>query len=89
MLTIVKNVGGKWTTIDTVQTERGARTLTLDPKTLRIYLLAAEYGLRRPNQARSRDVRRSCQTAFKSWWSVNSARAPNSPCAKETRSAIA
>ena len=43
-LTIVKNVGGKWSTVDTVQTERGARTMTLDPKTHRIYLLAAEYG---------------------------------------------
>lgn len=43
-LTIVKNVGGKWTAVDTVQTERGARTMTLDPKTHRVYLLAAEYG---------------------------------------------
>jgi len=43
-LTIVKNSGGKWGAVDTVQTERGARTMTLDPKTHRIYLLAAEYG---------------------------------------------
>jgi hypothetical protein len=43
-LTIVRNVGGKWSTVDTLQTERGARTMTLDPKTHRIYLLAAEYG---------------------------------------------
>jgi DNA-binding beta-propeller fold protein YncE len=43
-LTIVKNVGGKWNTVDTIQTERGARTMTLDRKTHRIYLLAAEYG---------------------------------------------
>ena len=43
-LTIVKNVGEKWSTVDTVETERGARTMTLDPKTHRIYLLAAEYG---------------------------------------------
>lgn len=43
-LTLVKNTGGKWNAVDTVQTERGARTLTVDPKTHRIYLLAAEYG---------------------------------------------
>jgi DNA-binding beta-propeller fold protein YncE len=43
-LTIVKNSGGKWDVADTVQTERGARTMTLDPKTHRVYLLAAEYG---------------------------------------------
>jgi hypothetical protein len=42
--TIVKNVGGKWNTVDTVQTERGARTMALDPKTHRIYLLGADYG---------------------------------------------
>ena len=40
----MKNIGGKWSTVDTVQTERGARTMTLDPRTHRIYLLAAEYG---------------------------------------------
>lgn len=43
-LTIVKDVGGKWQAVDTVQTERGARTMTIDPRTHRIYLLAAEYG---------------------------------------------
>ncbi|MBZ5576346.1 MAG: YncE family protein [Acidobacteriia bacterium] len=43
-LTIVKNTGGKWDTVDTVQTERGARTMTVDPRTHRVYLLAAEYG---------------------------------------------
>lgn len=43
-LTIVKEVGGKWQAVDTVQTERGARTMTIDPRTHRIYLLAAEYG---------------------------------------------
>jgi DNA-binding beta-propeller fold protein YncE len=44
-LTIVKDVGGgKWQAVDTVQTERGARTMTVDPRTHRIYLLAAEYG---------------------------------------------
>jgi len=43
-LAIVKNVGGKWQTVDTVTTERGARTMTVDPKTHKVYLLAAEYG---------------------------------------------
>jgi DNA-binding beta-propeller fold protein YncE len=43
-LTIVKNSGGKWDTVDTVTTERGARTMTVDPRTHRLYLLAAEYG---------------------------------------------
>ncbi len=43
-LTIVKNSGGKWAAVDTVPTERGARTLTVDPRTHRLYLLAAEYG---------------------------------------------
>ena len=37
-------MGGKWQAVDTVQTERGARTMTIDPRTRRIYLLAAEYG---------------------------------------------
>ena len=43
-LTIVKRVNGKWEAVDTVETARGARTMTVDPKTHRVYLLAAEYG---------------------------------------------
>jgi len=43
-LTIVKLVNGKYETTDTVTTERGARTMTVDPKLHRVYLLAAEYG---------------------------------------------
>jgi YVTN family beta-propeller protein len=43
-LSIVKMVNGKYDTVDTVQTERGARTMALDPKTHRVYLLAAEFG---------------------------------------------
>jgi DNA-binding beta-propeller fold protein YncE len=43
-LTIVKNSGGKWDTVDTVQTEPRARTMAVDPRTHRVYLLAAEYG---------------------------------------------
>ncbi len=43
-LSIVKDVGGKWETVDTVTTERGARTMAVDLKNHKIYLLAAEYG---------------------------------------------
>ena len=42
-LTIVKKVNGKWEAVDTVQTERGARTMAVDDKSHKIYLLAAEY----------------------------------------------
>jgi DNA-binding beta-propeller fold protein YncE len=43
-LAIVKPVNGKYETVDTVTTSRGARTMTVDPKTHKVYLLAAEYG---------------------------------------------
>jgi DNA-binding beta-propeller fold protein YncE len=43
-LSIVKLAGGKYDTVDTVTTERGARTMAVDEKTHRVYLLAAEYG---------------------------------------------
>src|SRR5262249_39927951 len=43
-LTIVKAVNGKYEAVDTVQTERGARTMTVDEKLHHVYLLAAEYG---------------------------------------------
>jgi DNA-binding beta-propeller fold protein YncE len=43
-LSIVKQVNGKYETVDTVQTARGARTMTVDPKNHKVYLLAAEYG---------------------------------------------
>jgi hypothetical protein len=43
-LSIVKPVNGKYETVDTVTTERGARTMTVDLKNHKIYLLAAEYG---------------------------------------------
>jgi YVTN family beta-propeller protein len=42
-LSIVGLVNGKYDTVDTVATERGARTMTVDAKTHRVYLLAAEY----------------------------------------------
>jgi DNA-binding beta-propeller fold protein YncE len=43
-LTIVKLVNGRYEPVETVQTERGARTMTVDDKTHKVYLLAAEYG---------------------------------------------
>lgn len=43
-LSIIKDVNGKYETVDNVPTERGARTMTVDTKNHRVYLLAAEYG---------------------------------------------
>ena len=43
-MTVVKLVNGKYEAVDTVTTERGARTMTVDPTTHRIYMLAAEFG---------------------------------------------
>jgi YVTN family beta-propeller protein len=42
-LSIVKQVNGKWETVDTVATEQRARTMTVDPKLHRVYLLGADY----------------------------------------------
>lgn len=43
-MTIVKLVNGRYQAVDTVTTERGARTMTVDQTTHRLYMLAAEYG---------------------------------------------
>jgi len=43
-LSIIKQVNGKYETVDTVKTELRARTMTVDPKLHRVYLLAAEFG---------------------------------------------
>jgi YVTN family beta-propeller protein len=43
-LSIVKQVNGKYENVDNVPTERGARTMAVDEKNHRVYLLAAEYG---------------------------------------------
>lgn len=43
-LSIIKDVNGTYQTVDTVPTEKGARTMTVDSKNHRVYLLAAEYG---------------------------------------------
>src|SRR3954469_22782878 len=41
--TIAKEEGDKLTTVQTLKTERSARTIALDPKTHRIYLLSAQF----------------------------------------------
>ena len=43
-LSIIKQVNGKYDTVDTVTTERTARTMAVDTKTHNIFLLAAEAG---------------------------------------------
>jgi DNA-binding beta-propeller fold protein YncE len=43
-LSIVKQVNGKWETVDTVTTEVTARTMAVDTQTHKIFLLAAEAG---------------------------------------------
>ena len=43
-LTLVKEVAGKYEAVESVATERGARTMAVDWKTHRVYLPAAEYG---------------------------------------------
>jgi DNA-binding beta-propeller fold protein YncE len=42
-VTIVKQVNGKWDAVDTVKTEPRARTMTLDEKTHKLFLLTADY----------------------------------------------
>jgi hypothetical protein len=34
----------KFTVVETIPTQRGARTMTLDPKTHRIFLITAQFG---------------------------------------------
>ena len=53
-LTVVKEVErGRFGVVATIPTQRGARTMTLDPKTHRIYLSAATMALRlRPRRTR-------------------------------------
>jgi YVTN family beta-propeller protein len=41
-LTIVQETGGKWEVLDNVATQRGARTMTVDPKTHNLYLSVAD-----------------------------------------------
>ena len=43
-LTVVKAAGGKYSVAGQVPTQRGARTVTVDPKSHRVFLPTAEYG---------------------------------------------
>ena len=43
-LTVVQAASGQYEVIGNVQTQRGARTMTVDAKTHRIYLPAAQFG---------------------------------------------
>jgi DNA-binding beta-propeller fold protein YncE len=43
-LSIIKLVNGKYENVDNVPTTRGARTMAVDEKTHKVFLLAAEYG---------------------------------------------
>ena len=43
-MTIVKLVNGKYEVADNVPTERGARTMTYDPSSDRLYVVTAEFG---------------------------------------------
>ena len=43
-MSVVKPVNGKYETVETLTTERGARTMTVDPVNHREYMLAAEMG---------------------------------------------
>src|SRR6185436_9739619 len=50
-VTVAKADAGKWTAIQTVQTARGARTMTVDPKTHNFYVAAVEYPAPAPGAA--------------------------------------
>lgn len=52
-LTIVAQSGGKWDVLENIATERGARTITLDEKTHKIYLPTAKQGPASPTGGRS------------------------------------
>jgi DNA-binding beta-propeller fold protein YncE len=43
-LTVVSESGGKWAVVENATTRRGARTMTIDPKTHDIYLPTAQFG---------------------------------------------
>jgi DNA-binding beta-propeller fold protein YncE len=43
-VTVVKETGGKWQVKQTIATERGARTMTIDTKTHQLYLPTAKFG---------------------------------------------
>jgi len=51
-LTVIKAGGGKYSVADNVPTQRGARTLTVDPHSHKVYLPTAEFGPPAEGQSR-------------------------------------
>jgi hypothetical protein len=49
-ITVAGETGGKYAVIETVQTQRGARTIGADPKTHKLYLPDAELGPQPPDK---------------------------------------
>jgi DNA-binding beta-propeller fold protein YncE len=43
-LSVLQQVGGKWQAVETLPTQRGARTMAIEEKTHNIYLPAAQFG---------------------------------------------
>ena len=71
-LTIVQQTGGKWDVLENIATERGARTIALDPVTHRLYAAAADSKpVRRGRTARRRHARRWCRDRSR-WWCTSS-----------------
>ena len=55
-VTIAKADGDKLTVVQTLKTEKGARTMTLDPATHKIYLASAKFEEPAPGQRRGKMV---------------------------------
>ncbi len=71
-LTIVKAGERQVRAVDTVTTERGARTMARGPQDCtRVYLLAAEYGPTPPAKDGKKGRRRCCRTVSTYWWLGN------------------
>jgi DNA-binding beta-propeller fold protein YncE len=58
-LSVVQEVNGKYTVVETVPTARGSRTMTVDTKLHRVYLPAVEYGAATAAQSGGRSGRAS------------------------------
>ncbi len=50
-VTVAQADGGKWAAVQTVQTARNARTMTVDPRTHNFYVAAVEYAAAQPGAA--------------------------------------
>lgn len=53
-LTVIDTHGGKFSPIQTLETQKSARTMALDPKTHRIYLIAAQFEGPQPGETNQR-----------------------------------